>query len=261
MRTAKPKPRINGPYRHGRRWRVQISTGSGAARSSSYKTFDNYDDAADLVDVAVARMPETSEGLLRRAKTAASSRDGWVYAVAVHPEASPKRLKVGFTTSLIKRFAQHRTTSPTALPVAAWEASKSDEAVAHKALTGRVGVSEVFLVHHVGDAIASLSAVLGPRVEPMHETLSPRGSRPSLVQKNYATARQRPSKPNGRTAIADLVIRDVRARQEVGARRYGTDLQANNGRDALVDAYQEAIDLAMYLRQLLEERDGKSEAG
>lgn len=29
---------------------------------------------------------------------------------------------------------------------------------------------------------------------------------------------------------------------------------AHNGRDALVDAYQEALDLTMYLRQAIEER-------
>jgi hypothetical protein len=36
--------------------------------------------------------------------------------------------------------------------------------------------------------------------------------------------------------------------------RYGTLLQAGNGRDALVDAYQECLDLACYLRQAIEER-------
>lgn len=31
-------------------------------------------------------------------------------------------------------------------------------------------------------------------------------------------------------------------------------LQAHNGRDPLVDAYQEALDLVVYLRQAIEER-------
>ena len=35
---------------------------------------------------------------------------------------------------------------------------------------------------------------------------------------------------------------------------HGTPLQAHNGRDPLVDAYQEALDLAVYLRQAIEER-------
>jgi len=51
-----------------------------------------------------------------------------------------------------------------------------------------------------------------------------------------------------------MVIEDIRARRELGIQRYGTALQAHNGRDALRDAYEEALDLAMYLRQVIEER-------
>ena len=39
----------------------------------------------------------------------------------------------------------------------------------------------------------------------------------------------------------------------MGIEKYGTVLQPNNGRNALVDAYQEALDLAVYLRQRIEE--------
>lgn len=52
----------------------------------------------------------------------------------------------------------------------------------------------------------------------------------------------------------DLAIDDMRARDEQGAAKYGTRLQPHNGRDALVDAYQEALDLSVYLRQSLAER-------
>ncbi len=45
------------------------------------------------------------------------------------------------------------------------------------------------------------------------------------------------------------VIADIEARKEIGLKRYGTLLQAFNGRDALLDAYQEALDLCQYLRQ------------
>lgn len=62
---------------------------------------------------------------------------------------------------------------------------------------------------------------------------------------------------NASTPIWDLVIADMRNRDNIGRQRYGTPLQANNGRDALVDAYQEALDLVVYLRQVIEER-GKS---
>ncbi len=50
-----------------------------------------------------------------------------------------------------------------------------------------------------------------------------------------------------------LVIADMEARRRLGIERYGTPLQAHNGRRSLVDAYQEALDLAVYLRQAIEE--------
>jgi len=58
-------------------------------------------------------------------------------------------------------------------------------------------------------------------------------------------------------AVWDLVIADMRERDVVGRQRYGTPLQPHNGRDALVDAYQEALDLAVYLRQAIYERSGR----
>lgn len=52
----------------------------------------------------------------------------------------------------------------------------------------------------------------------------------------------------------DLVIEDMKARDQMGRKKYGTPLQAGNGRDSLVDAYQEALDLVVYLRNEIEER-------
>lgn len=54
--------------------------------------------------------------------------------------------------------------------------------------------------------------------------------------------------------IWELVIEDMRARDTLGRERYGVPLSANNGRDALRDAYEEALDLAVYLRQAIAER-------
>jgi len=56
--------------------------------------------------------------------------------------------------------------------------------------------------------------------------------------------------------VLDLVLADLTDRAEVGREKYGTYLRAGNGRDALMDAYQEALDLCMYLRQAMMERDG-----
>lgn len=61
----------------------------------------------------------------------------------------------------------------------------------------------------------------------------------------------------GEPAIWDLVLADMEARDRAGAAKYGIRLQPHNGRDALVDAYQEALDLVVYLRQAIYERDGK----
>lgn len=53
--------------------------------------------------------------------------------------------------------------------------------------------------------------------------------------------------------IADVVCADIQKRKELGTAKYGVPLRANNGRDALKDAYEEALDLAQYLRQAMEE--------
>lgn len=63
--------------------------------------------------------------------------------------------------------------------------------------------------------------------------------------------------PLPRPATGDvwlLVLKDMEDRRLRGMERYGTPLQPHNGRDALIDAYQEALDLCVYLRQAIEER-------
>lgn len=55
--------------------------------------------------------------------------------------------------------------------------------------------------------------------------------------------------------VKDVVIADI---EELCARRalkYGTHLQAHNGRDALQDLYEELVDAALYIKQLIMERD------
>jgi hypothetical protein len=55
--------------------------------------------------------------------------------------------------------------------------------------------------------------------------------------------------------IAHELHVDLKARAALGEAKYGERLRAFNGRDALVDAYQECLDLWQYLRQQLEEDD------
>jgi hypothetical protein len=64
-------------------------------------------------------------------------------------------------------------------------------------------------------------------------------------------------KANDLPAVWGLVVADMNARDAEGRRKYGVPLQPHNGRDVLVDAYQEALDLCVYLRQAIYERDGR----
>lgn len=56
-------------------------------------------------------------------------------------------------------------------------------------------------------------------------------------------------------SVQAQVRADLVERERLGAERYGTALYPRNGRDALLDAYEEALDLACYLKQALLERD------
>ncbi len=62
---------------------------------------------------------------------------------------------------------------------------------------------------------------------------------------------------NGNRFVQDMVIEDIEARKQLGIHKYGTALQANNGRNMLLDAYEEALDLCIYLRGALEEQEKK----
>lgn len=73
---------------------------------------------------------------------------------------------------------------------------------------------------------------------------------PSIQGMVRADLALRPQSTAGQVA-ADLVIRE-----QVGVQRYGTSLQAFNRRDALRDAYEEAVDLAVYLKQAIVEGYG-----
>lgn len=61
--------------------------------------------------------------------------------------------------------------------------------------------------------------------------------------------------PRDVPSVQSMVIADLHTRLKIGIQRYGTPLQPHNGRDALRDAYEEALDLAIYLRQAIAERD------
>lgn len=64
-------------------------------------------------------------------------------------------------------------------------------------------------------------------------------------------------RPSPDPACWDLVLADIAQRDAFGAKKYGQRLTPNDGRDSLIDAYQEALDLAVYLRKAIFERDGR----
>lgn len=72
----------------------------------------------------------------------------------------------------------------------------------------------------------------------------------------YATTKQSPPTPGG-ADVTDALVLDLIARKEVGLAKYKTPLQTNNGRDPLIDKYQEALDLALYFKQELMEKYGE----
>lgn len=74
-----------------------------------------------------------------------------------------------------------------------------------------------------------------------------------MMGRNRAAIHEPDPQP-GKENVGEFVIADIQARIEAGAKKYGMVLQSHNGRDALMDAYQEAIDLVMYLRQAILER-------
>lgn len=62
-------------------------------------------------------------------------------------------------------------------------------------------------------------------------------------------------KPNDNPSSHDLLIEDIKERKAFGLKKYGQPLRAHNGRDTLLDAYEEILDLAVYLRTLRSERE------
>lgn len=71
---------------------------------------------------------------------------------------------------------------------------------------------------------------------------------------SVATSQQgKPSCSEQSKDITELVKEDLTLRKQMGIRKYGIPLMSHNGRNPLIDAYQEAMDLCLYLRQAVDE--------
>lgn len=75
------------------------------------------------------------------------------------------------------------------------------------------------------------------------------GCRCVLVEEPEPQGKQPAPEPNDLPAVWEAVIADMKARDEYGRGHYGTPLQPFNGRYATRDAYEEALDTAVYLKQ------------
>ena len=63
------------------------------------------------------------------------------------------------------------------------------------------------------------------------------------------------------TTANESLVEWLKLRSDLGQRKYGTKLKTNNGRTAIVDALEEALDLTQYLMQVYLEQteDGEVE--
>ena len=93
-----------------------------------------------------------------------------------------------------------------------------------------------------------------PEIEPGFESFVSVEDAQECKAKHAATAKQPAPKGSG-NPILGMVLVDLTNRALEGKEKYGEPLKAHNGRNALWDAYQEALDLAMYLRQAIEEQE------
>jgi hypothetical protein len=78
-----------------------------------------------------------------------------------------------------------------------------------------------------------------------------------LVGGSHGVARNEPPPEPGKQVVLPRLVEDLHARSELGVSKYHTKLMTHNGRDALMDAYQESLDLSMYLCQAIMEREGR----
>lgn len=72
-----------------------------------------------------------------------------------------------------------------------------------------------------------------------------------MRNKHQIASFQQPKPLRGKRVVVDEVIADLKERKQFGVSKYGTPLMSHNGRNAMVDAYQEALDLCCYIKQVL----------
>lgn len=91
----------------------------------------------------------------------AIDKAGLIYAVALVPEVSPFRIKIGYTSKSIgERVGAFITTCPTAKAIGGWAANPRDEDMVLGALPNRIGDSEVFICSNVEALLVEIDRVM-----------------------------------------------------------------------------------------------------
>lgn len=85
-------------------------------------------------------------------------------------------------------------------------------------------------------------------------------NRKIITMVDYVDLSKKEPKPikNDYPAVWDLVIADIQNRDRFGEAKYKTRLQPFNGRNVLVDLYQEMLDGIVYIRQLIYEQENQA---
>ena len=128
-----------------------------------------------------------------------------------------------------------------------WSVSLKAMAAAERATDGAVGVIEAarLAVFAAAPFIAAAAA----------RSVWDNVQAATRVEGDDVEIKDQPAPDGGWDNVQALVREDLEARERVGTERYGRPLQLFNGRNAMVDAYQEVLDLACYLRQHLAEQE------
>lgn len=94
--------------------------------------------------------------------------------------------------------------------------------------------------------------VLKPISDTMNEFIN---RRTKTIENDLSATNRQNMKPKGTgKPIFEMVIDDITSRAKMGVEKYGEPLKSFNGRDALLDLYQELLDASHYIRQLMEEK-------
>ena len=70
-------------------------------------------------------------------------------------------------------------------------------------------------------------------------------------------SKQNPPPNNIGEEIVPMVIADLEGRKALGEKKYKEVLRVENGRDALLDLYQELLDAVIYIRQRIAQDEAK----